>query len=644
MAAGSYRKSFNTRIMLQRINNVSISVKVTMPVVGTVVIISAFVALGILPYVERRFMESKREMLMNQVETAVSLIQEFEQAAQNGTLSTDEAKTQAMERVRDIRFMGKEYFYIYDLNCVCLMHPTAPNLVGKSQWNLRDAQGKAMMREITEIVRRDGKGFLTYYFPKASDQSKKPYPKIGAFSRTKSWDWFVGTGIYVDDVENEIRVLRWTVLGGLLLVGALVTSVALYIVRKISHPIEQLDRAASKMAAGDRSVRVYVEDESEIGRLATSFNAMVEGISAAFAELQAEKASVERKVVEATHQLQQEKDYLAKSIDQILRVIERFRDGDLTAQLSSHERGDIGRLYAGFNQASASLRQTMIQVSSAVQTTTEASNTIVADTEQMASATVQQTAQMESLVDSIKQAAKTISQTTYKAVYATQQAEQAGQSAKEGGKVIHEAIDRMEQIANSALAAAQTIATLEASSNKINDILQTIAEIADQTNLLALNAAIEAARAGDQGRGFAVVADEVRKLAERTSEATKEVNKVIAEIQRGIGVAMKTMQASADEAIAQRELTSKAEKSLSNILETTNSVSLTIGQLAEASEEQTQSGQRMLESIEQMQSVVQQTAASAQNIANTAENLRALTNALKNTLRHFTLEQHTLNP
>jgi len=608
-----------------------------MPVIGTVVIISAFVAFGILPYIERRLTESKREMLMSEIGTIVSLIQEFEKAAQDGTLSTDEAKTQAMERVRNIRFMGKEYFYIYDLHCVCLMHPTAPNLVGKPQWELRDAKGKAMMREITEIVRRDGKGFLTYYFPKAGDESKTPYPKIGAFSRTKSWDWFVGTGIYVDDVEDEIRVLRWTVLGGLLLVGVLVILAALYIVRKISQPIEQLDRAASKMAAGDRSVRVRVEDGSEIGRLAASFNSMVEGISAAFAELQAEKANVERKVVEATHQLQQEKDYLARSIDQILQVIERFRDGDLTTQLSNTEHGDIGRLYEGFNQASASLRQTMMQVSDAVQTTTEASDTIVADTEQMASATAQQTAQMESLVVSIKQAAKTISQTTYKAVYATQQAEQAGQSAKEGGKVIHEAIDRMEQIANSALAAAKTIATLEASSNQINDILQTIAEIADQTNLLALNAAIEAARAGDQGRGFAVVADEVRKLAERTSEATKEVNKVIAEIQRGISVAMKTMQASADEAIAQRELTSKAEDSLATILETTNSVSLTISQLAEASEGQTQSGQRMLENIEQMQSVVQQTASSAQNIANTAENLRTLTNALQNALRHFTL-------
>lgn len=622
-------------VFRRKLNNLSISWKGALPVVSAVVLMAGFVVSYILPTIEHRLKESKRQMLMSQVENVVSLIAEYELLARSRVMTTEEAQTQAKERVRGLRFMEKEYFYIYDLDCVCLMHPTAPNLVGKPQWGLKDAKGLFMMKEITNIVRTEGKGFLEYYFPKPNDPEKTPYPKLGAFSRTQAWNWFVGTGIYIDDVERELSVLRWAVFSGLVCAAALAFSLGFVLVRQMTRPIQELDKAASLMASGDTNVGVNITQENELGRLGANFNTMVARIRETFVDLQNEKASVERKVVEATKRLQEEKNYLASSIDAILKRMDKFRGGDLTVHIENAEEGDIGKLYDGFNEAVMALRSTIKEVSIVAQASAQASIAISADTEQMAAAIAEQSAQMSSIATRIENTASQLAVTTEKTADAAEQAAFAGASAQEGGRVIQQAIDRMEEIAQAALDAASLIENLAASSKQIYAILNTIQEIAGQTNLLALNAAIEAARAGEQGRGFAVVADEVRVLADRTSTATKEVATVMQQLQHDVSLAMNTMRANAKAVQEQREFTATSERSLRHIIENTSSLRQVINELAETSREHAASGQAILGYIEQMQNVVEQTAHGATNIAQAASNVRAMTQKLQATLSHF---------
>jgi methyl-accepting chemotaxis protein len=108
-------------------------------------------------------------------------------------------------------------------------------------------------------------------------------------------------------------------------------------------------------------------------------------------------------------------------------------------------------------------------------------------------------------------------------------------------KIVLETVNSIENLAEQLHSASQQIEQLISSSDKIGEIIEVITSIADQTNLLALNDAIEAARAGEQGRGFAVVADEVRSLAERTQDATIEVNKTINQIQKDTKNVVHTM-------------------------------------------------------------------------------------------------------
>ena len=166
---------------------------------------------------------------------------------------------------------------------------------------------------------------------------------------------------------------------------------------------------------------------------------------------------------------------------------------------------------------------------------------------------------------SVEEASTSLSETAANAKDATDVVARASEDTASATKVMTETVGTMRAIADLISHSSKNVTELSASSEKIGGIVNVIREIADQTNLLALNAAIEAARAGEQGRGFAVVADEVRKLAEPTAKATGEIGTMIAVIQRGIGIAVESMQQADGRATQSLELAGNTESALIRI-------------------------------------------------------------------------------
>ncbi|MEW6653613.1 MAG: HAMP domain-containing methyl-accepting chemotaxis protein, partial [Bacteroidota bacterium] len=343
--------------------------------------------------------------------------------------------------------------------------------------------------------------------------------------------------------------------------------------------------------------------------------------------------------------IEEQHNYLSRSIDNILTEMDKFSQGDLTVQVIPERTNDeIGKLFLGFNTVVHNMNQILQAVTEAVHATASASNEISSSAEQMAAGTQEQSSQSREISLSVEEMTKTIFETTTIASKAANASKQSGNIAKEGGNDVEQTIYGMNRIADVVNKSAVTVQALGKNSDQIGEIVQVINDIADQTNLLALNAAIEAARAGEQGRGFAVVADEVRKLAERTSKATKEIAAMIKQIQKDTEDAVVSMKAGTQEVHKGKTLADKAGDSLKKIITYADDVVDMVNKVAASSEHQSLTAEQISKNIEGITTVTHESAQGVQQIAVAAEDLNRLTNNLQELVARFKImkEQKSL--
>jgi methyl-accepting chemotaxis protein len=200
----------------------------------------------------------------------------------------------------------------------------------------------------------------------------------------------------------------------------------------------------------------------------------------------------------------------------------------------------------------------------------------------------------------------------------------ADQQAREGDRVVNEAIAQIERLASEVGHSTEAMGHLKQESDKIGSVLDVIKSVAQQTNLLALNAAIEAARAGEAGRGFAVVADEVRSLAQRTQQSTEEIAELIVGLQSGTQQVASTLDTSRSLTDSSVELTRRAGGSLENITRTVSAIQAMNQQIAAAAEQQSAVAEEINRSVLNVRDVSEQTSSASEETAASSAELARL--------------------
>ncbi|MDZ3827469.1 methyl-accepting chemotaxis protein [Pseudomonas sp. HMWF007] len=326
---------------------------------------------------------------------------------------------------------------------------------------------------------------------------------------------------------------------------------------------------------------------------------------------------------------------ITRPLQETLAVVERIASGDLTQNVTVTRRDELGVLQQGIARMGVTLRDLISGIRDGVTQIASAAEELSAVTEQTSAGVNSQKVETDQVATAMHEMTATVQEVARNAEEASQAAAAADGEAREGDKVVNEAIAQIERLASEVVRSTEAMSVLQQESDKIGSVMDVIKAVAEQTNLLALNAAIEAARAGEAGRGFAVVADEVRGLAQRTQKSTEEIEGLVAGLQNGtqqVAAVMNNSRALTDSSVA---LTRKAGDSLENITRTVSNIQSMNQQIAAAAEQQSAVAEEISRSIINVRDVSEQTAAASDETAASSVELARLGGQLQQMVSHF---------
>ena len=311
-------------------------------------------------------------------------------------------------------------------------------------------------------------------------------------------------------------------------------------------------------------------------------------------------------------------------LNQTLQVAERVASGDLSHNLNSARQDELGQLQRAMQSMSVGLRELIGGISDGVTQIARAAEQLSAVTEQTSAGVNSQKIETDQVATAMNEMAATVLEVARNAEEASEAAVAADQQAREGDKVVGQAIAQIERLATEVGHSTEAMGHLKRESDKIGSVLDVIKSVAQQTNLLALNAAIEAARAGEAGRGFAVVADEVRSLAQRTQKSTEEIEELIVSLQSGTQQVATIMDNSRGLTDSSVELTRSAGSALANITRTVSTIQAMNAQIATAAEQQSAVAEEVNRSVLNVRDISEQTAAASEETATSSTELARL--------------------
>lgn len=513
------------------------------------------------------------DRLRNETEIAVSAIANVYKKQQAGQLTEAQAKEQAADIVREMRYDdGKGYFWIdtdEGVNVVLLGRDTE----GKSRIHLTDPEGRHFIKEMIENGKKPGGGFTDLMFAKPNETT--PLPKRNYTTTFEPYHWVLGTGVWIDQIDamvaekeamldSQLHTSLFHSVITLIVLQILFVAFAIYVGNSIARPIQLVTERMRVMGTGD--LRLDSNAEAVMREISSRTDEL--GImGAAMGEMHKKISGLMKRIADAAEYVAAASEELTSTADQSAQVSQSIAESVVNVAGSCSEQ--------------------------------------FTDVE-MANENTQKLADhMEHFKTSINASNEKIGSTS--------------DAAAQGKASVDNAVQGMSRINDTVQAMSSVIGNLGAQSQKIGTIVDTISAISEQTNLLALNAAIEAARAGEHGRGFAVVADEVRKLAEQSRDAAEEIAKLIVAIQQDTDNAVSAMEDGVNQVSGGTKAVDEAGESFRHISVMVEEVAVSSRTMGNAVANLAEGTERIKEAVTKINDMSRRVADEAQTVSAATE-------------------------
>jgi twitching motility protein PilJ len=353
------------------------------------------------------------------------------------------------------------------------------------------------------------------------------------------------------------------------------------------------------------------------------------------------KRDGDRRLAETESQRQATEEQNRRSQQAIMRLLDEMgdlADGDLTVNATVTE--DItGAIADSMNFTIDALRNLVESINTTATQVTSAAEKTQATATHLAEASSHQAQQIASASTAVNEMAISIEGVSKNADQLAEESQRSVDIAKKGSEAVQKTINGMDIIREQIQETSKRIKRLGESSQEIGDIVELINDIAEQTNILALNAAIQAAMAGEAGRGFAVVADEVTRLAERSSDATKQIEALVKTIQTDTNEAIISMEQSTSGVVAGAKIAEDAGAALSEIETVSVHLAELVQSITSATRQQSNAASNISDTMNVIQEITTQTSEGTNQTAQSIGNLSELASELKRSVSGFKLPE-----